>query len=145
MTGFSIKIPNQVLKLFFIHATIVLVFFLFYTIYQNNPLGSPYYPPCFFHKLTGLYCPGCGSARAIHHLLHLEFVHAIDQNVFAVVSTPFVAWHFLRIYINQVFNRNLKPVFLPGYTIIAILILILIFWVIRNLPSYPFSILAPDI
>ncbi len=144
MNDLSTKIQGNTLKLFVVHATIVLVVFLFYVIYQNNPLVSSFYPPCFFHKLTGLYCPGCGSARALYHLLHLNIITAIDQNVFAVISTPFVAWHFIRLYINEVFGRNLKPVFFPGYTIIAILVLILIFWVIRNLPYYPFSMLAPD-
>ena len=22
-------------------------------------------PPCAFHKITGLYCPGCGGTRAV--------------------------------------------------------------------------------
>ena len=27
-------------------------------------------PPCIFHSLTGLYCPGCGGTRAVLFLLH---------------------------------------------------------------------------
>lgn len=29
-----------------------------------------YYPPCAFHMLTGLYCPGCGGTRAVRALMH---------------------------------------------------------------------------
>ena len=34
--------------------------------------GNPF--PCVFHKLTGLYCPGCGAGRALSALLHLHLV-----------------------------------------------------------------------
>ena len=35
-------------------AALTLVFFA-------DPATHSYYPPCLFHAITGLYCPGCGA------------------------------------------------------------------------------------
>ncbi|MEW5722540.1 MAG: DUF2752 domain-containing protein, partial [Thermodesulfobacteriota bacterium] len=39
-------------------------------LYLVNPAVSALYPPCPFHALTGLYCPGCGTLRGLNQLLH---------------------------------------------------------------------------
>ena len=36
--------------------------------------------PCLFHRLTGLYCPGCGGTRAINYLLHGQIVKSIQYH-----------------------------------------------------------------
>lgn len=56
-----------------------------------DPVGGPVpYPRCPVKWLTGLDCPGCGSARALHSLLHGEFRQAWAYNpwmpVVAVMS-----------------------------------------------------------
>ncbi|MEJ2068687.1 MAG: DUF2752 domain-containing protein, partial [Deltaproteobacteria bacterium] len=43
-------------------------------LYFFKPGQSPIYPPCPFHLITGLYCPGCGSLRALHALFHGRFI-----------------------------------------------------------------------
>ncbi len=48
------------------------------------------FPKCPFKVLTGLDCPGCGSQRAIHSLLHGEIVGAWRQNAFMIVSIPYI-------------------------------------------------------
>ena len=52
--------------------------------------GSPL-PPCPSEWLTGLFCPGCGTTRALHALLHLDFASAMAMNPLLVLSLPFVA------------------------------------------------------
>lgn len=42
--------------------------------------GPAVYPRCPVKWLTGLDCPGCGSARALHSLLHGEFAKALAYN-----------------------------------------------------------------
>lgn len=41
-----------------------------------DPAGSRLFPRCPFLSLTGLRCPGCGSQRALHSLLHGEIARA---------------------------------------------------------------------
>jgi hypothetical protein len=40
---------------------------------------SDYLAPCFFHRLTGYYCPGCGGTRAVRLLAQgkviASFIH----------------------------------------------------------------------
>ena len=36
---------------------------------------------CFFYELTDLYCPGCGSSRALSSLLHGDWKGAFTHNV----------------------------------------------------------------
>ena len=45
-------------------------------------------PPCLFLSLTGLQCPGCGSTRALIHLLHGELRAAWRMNALFVLLLP---------------------------------------------------------
>lgn len=49
------------------------------------------FPRCPFLLLSGLYCPGCGSQRAFHALLHGEVGRAAGLNLLAVLSLPLLA------------------------------------------------------
>ena len=57
-------------------------------LYGFDPMVSHYFPPCPFHWVTGLYCPGCGSLRAVHRLLHGRFAEAFTLNPLLVLSIP---------------------------------------------------------
>ncbi len=94
-------------------------------------------PPCFFHALTHLYCPGCGTTRALHALLHGNLMLAMQMNPLAVVALallPLILWNSPnphRAWITRVSDARL---WLP---------LIVAFAVLRNLPWEPFVWLAP--
>lgn len=60
------------------------VFFLF------DPAQYPF-PRCPFYVFTGLYCPGCGSQRATHALLHGQVLRAAGLNLLAVAALPLLA------------------------------------------------------
>jgi hypothetical protein len=53
-----------------------------------DPATSPLFPPCIWRTVTGLLCPGCGSARAIHALLRGEVLAAWLANPLAVSTVP---------------------------------------------------------
>jgi hypothetical protein len=56
-----------------------------------DPTQVSIFPPCLFHQLTGLDCPGCGAQRALHQLLHGNIVAALRLNSMFVLSLPMLA------------------------------------------------------
>lgn len=105
-----------------------LIFYLF------SPEDSQFFPQCPFHYLTGLDCPGCGSQRAIHHLLHFRFTEALRSNPLLVVAIPYV---ILGVYIEYFGGKEkcprVKQLFYNRTAIIVVLIIIVLFWIGRNL------------
>lgn len=88
---------------------------------------------CPFEYLTGLKCPGCGSQRALHHLLHFEIGDALRDNAFLVISVPLL---LLIYFANRHGNRfpGLKRA-LYGKTFRTVIISALALWSVgRNLP-----------
>jgi len=114
------------------------------TLYFHDPAAAAgFFPPCPFHYLTGLHCPGCGTLRATHQLLHGHPLAALDLNPLMVLSLPFIAYALVS-YIGKTFaNRPLPRVFWPPWAIWTLLGLIVAYWVLRNIPVYPLSLLAP--
>lgn len=52
--------------------------------------ASGLYPRCAFKLATGLDCPGCGSQRAIHALLHGDIASAWHNNAMLLIVLPLV-------------------------------------------------------
>ena len=97
---------------------------------------------CVFYELTGLYCPGCGSGRAVKALLHGELARAFSYNCMLFLLGIPAACVFLREYLRLLFPRlGLRPVFLPGWLQYLCVFLLAAYWVLRNIPA--FSFLAP--
>jgi hypothetical protein len=112
-------------------------------LYLFSPWSYSFYPPCPFNELTGLHCPGCGSLRATHHLLHGNLLDAFDSNPLMVFSLPFLGYSLLSYSMLTIRKRPLPGVFLRASWIWLILGGIIAFWILRNIPFYPFSWLAP--
>ena len=104
-----------------------------------DPAGNTVFIPCPFHYVTGLYCPGCGSQRAFHSLLHLQFGRAIGYNLMMVVSIPFI----LAYYLKLLFTGKEWKILADNRLVWSIFAVVVLFWVMRNIPVTPFSYLAP--
>lgn len=113
-------------------------------LFAFDPATSDLYPPCPFHALTGLYCPGCGTTRALHQLLHGHPGVAFGLNPLMVVMLPFLGYWLVSCVASGVRGRPLLPVVFasPSWGWL-VLVVILAYWVLRNVPLYPFSLLAP--
>lgn len=95
---------------------------------------------CVFNKLTGLYCSGCGMTRAVLSLVNLDFYQAFRYNIFSIIFLPIISI-YLFVWIFDKKNIINKKIMTSMW--IAIVFLLVIYGVIRNIPL--FSYLAPTI
>ncbi|MDH7446851.1 DUF2752 domain-containing protein [Aquimarina sp. 2201CG14-23] len=125
---------------------IVPVFFLLRYYYLNDPAlntGNSYFPGCIFHSLTGYHCPGCGSQRAIHDLLNGRILQALQHNFLFIILAMVVVFKGYYYISKKVFNKNITDWTYNKYLTYAILILVISYWILRNIPVAPFCYLAP--
>lgn len=66
-------------------AAVILLYFIY------DPAVSVWAPKCVFHAITGYDCPGCGSQRMIHALLHGDIAQAWHANAFLLCASPWLA------------------------------------------------------
>jgi len=95
-----------------------------------DPLTSPLYPPCLWRASTGWLCPGCGSARALHALLHGHVGAALRANSVAVAAVPLAVADLVRRLrgAEGSITCRIRPVYLH-----AVAIAIAVFGILRNL------------
>jgi len=102
-----------------------------------------FYFPCAFHKHTGLYCPGCGSSRAMSAMLHLDLLKAISHNIMVVIFLPVIIYWGIAESLEIYWNKKLPRPRLSKKFILGIFWAFLAFWILRNIPIGPFIKLAP--
>ena len=120
---------------------IITVAFLYFNI---NPSEVNFFPKCPLYLTTGIYCPGCGSQRATHHLLNFNFIGVLQQNILYMLGLVLLGYHLTITSLNLIFKKNLYNYLYHPKTPIFLLIIIVVFWILRNIPYYPFNILAPN-
>jgi hypothetical protein len=108
-----------------------------------NP-SSTIFPKCPLYNFTGIYCPGCGSQRALHDLLHFDFTGVIGHNILFLFGLALLIYHLTVKFLNTFFNKRIKNFLYHKKTPIVLLVLIILFWILRNIPVYPFTLLAPN-
>ena len=108
------------IKQILILALIGILYLLFFTKYK---IGIP----CIFHEITGLYCPGCGGTRAMFSLIKLDFYQAMRYNALIIL--------FPILIIILMVNKKI-----PKAVWYIILIIVILFGIIRNIPIFKFLI-----
>jgi hypothetical protein len=114
-----------------------------FVVQHFNPVTAGFFPKCPFFLLTGHYCPGCGTTRGFHALFNGDIATAAHDNLLMMVMLPFLAWLFVSYFLVAVRGRALPRVFVPAPLIWTMAIFIAAFWILRNIPAYPFNLLAP--
>lgn len=103
-----------------------------------EPGKSGFFPACPFRLLTGFTCPGCGTTRALHQILHGHFDTAFTLNPLLLAAIPFLLFALLRYSVIVMRGGVPRPNALPAAYIYAMFFIILSFWIFRNTPFYPF-------
>ena len=98
-----------------------------------DPNHPGHYPTCPFRAVTGLYCPGCGSLRALHALAHGDLLGALARNPLMVAAVPVLAWWWVR-WVQRIARGAPRPRPAPPAVLYGVLAVVLVFWVVRNLP-----------
>jgi hypothetical protein len=97
-------------------------------LYTFPPGAHTFYPPCLFHAITGFDCPGCGTTRALHHLLHGRVAEAFRLNPMVFAGLGLFGFSLPSL------ARGERPRFVDhpwfGWTAIAVL---MVWWIARNL------------
>jgi hypothetical protein len=105
-----------------------------------EPGQSGLFPPCLFYLITGLACPGCGTTRGLHQLLHGHFGAAFRFNPLMMVMLPFLLYALVR-HTNAVMrDQPIRGNQLNARYIWLLFFVIVTFWIVRNTPFYPFPI-----
>ncbi len=98
-----------------------------------DPNEAGHYPTCPVLAVTGLWCPGCGTLRAVHALTRGDVATAVDLNALTVLLLPvlvlaWVGWLAVRL------GRRPAPLRVPTWAGTTIAVAVPAFWVLRNLP-----------
>ena len=121
---------------------LVLISSCLVVVFLKDPAESSILPSCPFRTLTGFDCPGCGTLRGLHQLLHGNILAALDLNLVMVLMLPYLCISFFLILPFDSIGRRARLYYLPSKWIWGLLVAIIVFWVARNIPVYPFLILA---
>ena len=115
----------------------MVVLFLF------DPSRNGFYPRCMLYVTPGLSCPGCGALRAMHSLVHGRVLAALHYNCLLVLSLPFLAVYGLSYLSAMLDGRQAPPLHVRPIPIMILLVVVIVFTILRNIPGMPFTYLAP--
>jgi hypothetical protein len=101
-------------------------------VYKFPPTEYSFYPRCPVYLATHWLCPGCGSTRALHALLHGDLGAALHYNVFFTLLAPvMLAWFAFCCY--RVMRYDQFPdLAIPRSAAACLVVVALLFTVARN-------------
>ena len=107
-----------------------------------NPTTAGFFPVCPLYATTGLSCPGCGLTRGFHALFHGDILDALHFNALLPVYLFIGIYLYVALGLIVVRGRGLPFNIFKPYLLWGFLIVSLCFGIVRNLPFFPFTLLA---
>jgi len=101
-------------------------------LYRFDPAVTRLFPPCPFRALTGWQCPGCGTTRAVHALLHGDVGRALELNPLTTLGLPLLAVGALQELRRWCWGATPAGLRLPAWLIGALAGVLVGFAVLRN-------------
>lgn len=102
----------------------------------NGPL-----PVCPTKALLGIDCPGCGSLRMLYSLMHGNLLAAARFNALGLVAVGLLVWAYLTWTYGRLVGRRIRSWQHRRWAAVVALSLVLVWFVVRNLPFAPFTAL----
>lgn len=97
-----------------------------------DPAVSRVVPKCLFHELTGWQCPGCGSQRMLHALLHGDIAAAWHHNAVLLLLLPLLA-PLLWLELNRTRHPRLYMRVHSVSVALTAVSLLVAWWIFRNI------------
>ncbi len=103
------------------------------TILHLFPVGkSSFYPACTWFSLTGTYCAGCGSTRAMNAIAHGNFQDIIHYNILIVFFLPYLLYSYAMLFFSAVSGYRPLVISFKNSELYTLAVLVLLFWISRN-------------
>ena len=100
--------------------------------------GGPL-PVCPTKALLGIDCPGCGSLRMLYSLLHGNVMAAARFNALGLAAVVLLVWAYLVWTYGRVTGRRIRSWQHQRWAATVTLSLVVVWFVVRNIPFAPFS------
>ncbi len=98
-------------------------------------------PVCPTKSLLGIVCPGCGSLRMLHSLMHGDIAAAVRFNALGLVAVLLLVWAWAAWFYGRVTDRRVRSWQHHRWSALTTLVMVVAWFVIRNLPTAPFTAL----
>lgn len=127
-------------------AGVIGLFVLRYLLIEHEGWVRGLSPGCFFKRITGLNCAGCGGTRAFFAFLKGDFGMSWRMNPMFMIGLAVAGLFFIKFSWNALDgggSRHLAWLRISAKTGWFLFGVFMSFWILRNLPWWPFILLAP--
>lgn len=92
--------------------------------------------PCFFHKITGLYCPGCGVTRMFNDIISFDFQSAFHDNPVIFCGLPFIIYFLVKYLYYYLLDKHFTPNKIENIILYCYIVILIIYGIVRNIILY---------